>query len=182
MVKEILVTASLLGSGHLFGSSWQSFCEGVPDWPKGSEVPAASKYAGVAKVVDGAFTKSKWDKMKGKDFSEGKWVIIDARSKPDRSVGKVPKSVMLTADYKNASKNEIKEALVVKKVNKRLKSSYKSLADMTDVNYILFCNGKKCHRSSFGACELRKLGVPENKLFLMLGGFPEWKDRGYPTR
>ncbi len=49
--------------------------------------------------------------------------------------------------------------------------------------FIIYCNGKKCHRSSYGACLLRtKIGVPAKNVYLMLGGFPEWKAAGYPVR
>ncbi|SMF51823.1 rhodanese-like domain-containing protein [Pseudobacteriovorax antillogorgiicola] len=178
---KLSIVIALLLAADAYGKTWQKFCEEVPDWPKGSVVPGDEAYKGVAKPVDGAFTKGKWDMMK-KGSSSEKWIIIDARSKSDRGVGKIPKSAMITADYKDDSKNQFKEKTIVKKVNKMLKSSYGSLADMKDVRFILFCNGKKCHRSSFGACEMRKMGVPENQLFVMLGGFPEWKDRNYPTR
>jgi len=180
---SLSIAITFLGSaGVSYGADLDKFCKEVPNWPKGQEVPPDASYKGIAKPVDGAFTKDKWDKMKKGDKSAGKWLIIDARSKPDRSVGKVPKAALITADYKDDSKNEFKDSILVKKINKKLKTKYASVKDMTDVNLIVFCNGKKCHRSSFGACQLRKLGLKVDQVHVMLGGFPEWKDRGYPVR
>jgi rhodanese-related sulfurtransferase len=53
---------------------------------------------------------------------------------------------------------------------------------MNEVRFIVFCNGRKCHRSTFGACKLRDMGIPRENVYVMLGGFPEWKDAGYPTK
>lgn len=186
---KILLIISALFSTSAFAKDWKTFCKDVPVWPKGSEVPADAEYKDLATPVDGKFAKEKWDYMKkrkgslaAKGPNSRSWVIIDARSGKDRSVGKIPKSALITADYKDSSNNQFDDSFVTKKVNKLLKSKYASVKDMKDVNFIVFCNGKKCHRSSFGACELRRLGVERDNTFIMLGGFPEWKDRGYPVR
>ena len=160
---------------------WTALCEEVPRWPKGQEVPPNETYQNLATPVDGAFVQGRWKVMK-EGSSKEQWVIIDTRSKPDRSVGKIPRAVLLTSDYHDVQKHEIKDAKLIKKVNKRLKKQYASIQGMQDVRFILFCNGRKCHRSSFAACELRRMGVPKDHIFVMLGGFPEWKSRGFPVR
>lgn len=187
MIKTLLMSAALLAPTSLAAKDWQSFCKEVPVWPKGSEVPPDAEYKDLATPVDGKFAKEKWDAMKKRKGSMNargpdSWVIVDARSAKDRSVGKVPKSALITADYNDASKNQFNDTFVTKKVNRLLKSKFPSVKDMKGVNFIVFCNGKKCHRSSFAACEMRRLGVQRDNLYIMTGGFPEWKDRGYPVR
>ncbi len=159
------------------------FCSEIPKWPRGQLVPDYSEYldAHVGTPVDASFTKSKYRK-KG-------WVIIDTRGQKDRAVGKIPKTVMMSTDYTNPALNEITVENFTRKITKHLKKHEKisyspSLEELrNDYKYIIFCNGKKCHRSSYGACLLRmNIGIPEENLFLMLGGYPEWKEAGYPTR
>ena len=154
---------------------------GVAKWPKGSKVPEDKKYTdnhvGTPRTPQFAFSK----------YSKPNWIIVDARSKKDRGVGVIPKTISITADYNDPSKNEFKKAKILKKVNRflnRKKTTYKTFEDMAkNVNFIVFCNGVKCHRSSFGACKLREFGVKMEKVNLMLGGFPAWKEqKGYPVR
>ena len=173
----------LMMSGISEAKSLSEFCSEVPEWPRGQEVPADSVYlsAHVGTPVDVNFMKSKYRK-------EG-WVLIDARGQKDRAVGKIPKTVMMTSDYKNPMLNEITMENFINKVTKHIKKQNKKdnnplLAELRhDYKYIIFCNGKKCHRSSYGACLLRKnIGIPEENLFIMLGGYPEWKASGYPVR
>jgi len=159
------------------------FCSEIPKWPRGQLVPDYSEYldAQVGTPVDASFAKSKYRKKR--------WVIIDARGQKDRAVGKIPKTVMMTSDYTNLSLNEINEENFTRKITAYLKKYEKinhspSLEDLkNDYKYIIFCNGKKCHRSSHGACQLRMdIGVPEENLYIMLGGYPEWETAGYPIR
>ncbi len=173
----------LLISSVSQGATLAEFCSEVPKWPRGQLVPGNSEYldADIGTPVDVAFTKSKYRK-KG-------WVIIDVRGQKDRATGKIPKTVMMTADYIHAELNEITSDNFTKKITRYLKKIEKldhslSLEELrNDYKYIIFCNGKKCHRSSYGACLLRMdIGVPAENVFLMLGGYPEWKEAGYPTR
>ncbi len=108
-------------------------------------------------------------------------MIVDARAKADRGMGKVPKTLNVVSDSKNSAKHEFTEATFLKKFNKKRKTSYASVKDIKE-NLILFCNGQKCHRSSWAACELRKAGMPADKIHIMTCGFPCWKAKGYPTR
>ncbi len=173
----------LMMSGISQATPLSEFCSEVPNWPRGRLVPNHSEYldAHVGTPVDANFSKSKYQK-KG-------WVIIDARGQKDRAIGKIPKTVMMTSDYKNPSLNEITEQNFTRKItmyiNKYEKNDNSPSLDelRNDYKYIVFCNGKKCHRSSYGACQLRMdIGIPKENVFLMLGGYPEWKEAGYPTR
>jgi len=170
-------------SGIAQATPLSEFCSEIPDWPRGQLVPNHSEYldAHVGTPVDATFAKSKY-RTKG-------WVIIDARGQKDRSVGKIPKTVMMTSDYVNPALNEISEENFTKTITAYLKKYEKinhspSLEELkNDYKYIIFCNGKRCHRSSYGACQLRmNIGISEENVFLMLGGYPEWKGAGYPTR
>ena len=170
-------------SGISQATSLSEFCSEIPKWPRGQVVPDYTEYldAHVGTPIDADFVKSKYQ-TKG-------WVIIDARGQKDRAVGKIPKTVTMTSDYINPELNEITEENFIRLVNKYLKK-YEKINHLpsseelkNDYKYIIFCNGKKCHRSSYGACQLRmQLGIPEENIFLMLGGYPEWKEAGYPTR
>ena len=170
-------------SGISQANPLSEFCSEVPKWPRGQVVPDNSEYldAHVGTPVKASFAKSKYRK-KG-------WVIIDARGQKDRAVGRIPKTVMMTADYTDPALNEITEENFTRKITNYLKKHEKinhlpSLEELRNDNkYIIFCNGKKCHRSSYGICLLRmNIGIPEENLFIMLGGYPEWKDAGYPVR
>ncbi len=170
-------------SGVSQGATLAEFCSEIPKWPRGQLAPNDAEYldAKIGTPVDAVFTKSKYRK-KG-------WVIIDSRGQKDRATGKIPKSVMMTADYTNPEMNEITSNNFTEKITRYLKRYEKidhspSLEELrNNYKYIVFCNGRKCHRSSYGACLLRiDIGVPEENVFLMLGGYPEWKKAGYPTR
>ena len=170
-------------SGFAQAKSLSEFCGEIPKLPRGQLVPDYSEYfdAHVGTPIDASFAKSKY-RTKG-------WVIIDARGQKDRTVGRIPKTVMMTADYKDPALNEITEENFTRTITKYLKKHENidhvpTLEELKYNNkYIIFCNGKKCHRSSYGACLMRMdIGIPEDNMFLMLGGFPEWQDAGYPTR
>ncbi len=153
-------------------ASYEPFCKKIPEWPKGSDVPSDSEYKvnNVGTPITAQFAKSKW--------KQPDWLIIDTRGKQDRALGKIGKTVLLTADYKNEKKNEITEEKLTKKIKRLTKNdNFKTWDDIknSNLNFIVFCNGKKCHRSSFAACELRRKGIPEDRVYLMLGGYPEWQ-------
>ena len=173
----------LMVSGISHARPISEFCSEVPKWPRGQLVPEYSEYldADVGTPVEADFTKRQYRK-KG-------WVIIDAKGQKDRAVGKIPKTVLMTADYKDPALNEITPENFSKKITKYLKTHEKidhqpSMDELrNNYKYVIFCNGKKCHRSSYGACLLRMvIGVPEKNVFIMLGGYPEWKEAGYPVR
>jgi rhodanese-related sulfurtransferase len=179
----ILVLTIFFSSSSAWAEPLTEFCDKVAAWPLGQLVPDYKHYidATVGTPIEPDFMKSK--------YSSKGWVFIDARGQDDRSVGKIPKTVLMTADYRDPKLNELTPDNFATKVNKYLKKyqglnkqlSIEALAN--DFKFIIYCNGKKCHRSSYGACLLRtKIGVPEDNVFIMLGGFPEWKAAGYPVR
>ncbi len=179
----ILVLAMFFSLPSAWAEPVTEFCNKVPAWPLGQLVPDYKSYidAEVGTPVEPGFMKDKY-RTRG-------WVFIDARGQDDRSVGKIPKTVLMTADYRDPKLNELTPNNFVSKVNKYLKKyqgvnkrlSIETLAH--DYKFIIYCNGKKCHRSSYGACLLRtKIGVPAENVYIMLGGFPEWKAAGYPVR
>ena len=187
---------------------WKSFCESVPFWQKGLEVPGNEVYKkfGFEPINANAIMKKNGNKtvldnrFHYKKNKNG-WLFIDARSKPDRSAGTIRRSVSITSDYsfeKNKEKNpKLAESDASRKLNEfrdestflallndgfklgKAKKTYNKIADI-DKEIVLFCNGKKCHRSTWGACMLRTLGY-KKPVKIMLGGFPEWKDAGLPT-
>ena len=183
-MKMILTLIVLfMMSGISQAASLSEFCSEIPNWPRGQLVPDHSEYldAHVGTPVDADFVKSKYRK--------NGWVIIDARGQKDRTVGKIPKTVMMTSDYVKHELNEITEENFIKIIIKYLTKYEKidhspSFEELkTDYKYIVFCNGKKCHRSSYAACQLRMdFNISEENVFLMLGGYPEWEAAGYPTR
>jgi len=178
-----LAFTMFFSSSSTWAESVTEFCNKVPTWPLGQLVPEYKNYidAGVGTPVEPDFMKSK--------YRTNGWVFIDARGQEDRSVGKIPKTVLMSADYRDPKLNELTPDNFVTKVNQYLKKyqgvtktlSIEKLAH--DYKFIIYCNGKKCHRSSYGACLLRtKIGVPADNVHIMLGGFPEWKAAGYPVR
>jgi len=183
-MRTILTLIALfMTSGILHASPLSEFCSEVPKWPRGQLVPDYSEYldANLGTPVDADFAKSKYRSIG--------WVIIDARGQKDRAIGKIPKTIVMTADYTNPDLNEITVENFTEKVIAYLQKYMKiqhtpSLEELRkDYKYIIFCNGKKCHRSSYGACLMRmNIGIPKENVFLMLGGYPEWKSAGYPTR
>lgn len=179
----ILVLAVFFSSPSAWAEPLTEFCNKIPAWPLGQLVPDHQSYidATVGTPIEPEFMKSKY-RTKG-------WVFIDARGQEDRSVGKIPKTVLMAADYRDPELNELTPDNFVAQINKYLKKyqgvkkelSLKALAN--NYKFIIYCNGKKCHRSSYGACLLRtKIGVPVDNVYIMLGGFPEWKAAGYPVR
>jgi rhodanese-related sulfurtransferase len=155
------------------------FCAEIPTWPPGSEVPSNDKYlaANIGKPVDAKFV--------AEHYKKSDWVLIDARADSDRAIGKIPGAVLATSDSKDASKHEFTKEILEQKLGEYFQAKgapVTSFDDLKSKKIALFCNGRKCHRSSHAACELVKLGFSPDNIFLLLGGFPEWKDAGLPIR
>ena len=109
------------------------------------------------------------------------WLVLDARDKRSRGLfGIIPHTFLITADYLNPKDNEfitssmmkiLNSPLNLKKVNKRAIPTIKNILDLKKINYIIFCNGYTCHRSTWAACKLREMGVPYEKVHLVLSGY-----------
>lgn len=46
---------------------------------------------------------------------------------------------------------------------------------------LVYCNGGDCEDSEFAAVTLREVGVPGDKLGVLVGGFQQWETNGLPV-
>ncbi|MDH5446770.1 MAG: rhodanese-like domain-containing protein [Gammaproteobacteria bacterium] len=87
-------------------------------------------------------------------------LFVDVRTIKGWNEGRIPDSILLD-----------------------LKKTYskKSLAKHASVNdpIVLYCNGKKCMRSSKASIKAVKWGY--KKVYYFRDGFPAWKKSGYPV-
>lgn len=158
--------------------SWDRFCAEVPGWGDGQSVPVEAHYLAskVANSVDESFLLEK--------LGQRDWIVIDTRASTDIVMGKIPKTYHLAADYLDKQKNEFnkKNLLEVIKMHQERFVDSKNASSVLNYNYALFCNGRKCHRSTWAACELRRMGVPFERIHIFFDGFPKWRERGFPVR
>lgn len=177
-VLPFILINMLFTMSHSFGKSRQDLCEEVPNWKHFSDV---RKYPGVksyekmklAKVIGPSFIVEKINK-------EG-WVIIDARDQIARNIfGIILNSFLITASARNKSKDEFETKLLIERFNtptniEKLKirkiASIKTVEDLKNIKFAIFCNGYSCHRSTWAACKLRELGVPFENINLLLSGY-----------
>lgn len=98
------------------------------------------------------------------------FVLIDARSIGAR--GHIPNSVRILSDHDDPEEHEFKKEIFEKKIKDYLKKK-KGITnpDLTKLNYIIFCNGPTCYRTSWAACTLRKNGIRKDQLHLYLDGY-----------
>ena len=54
-------------------------------------------------------------------------------------------------------------------------------ACMTAVKVVVYCTGGNCEDSEFAALALKDAGVPQERLFVYLGGMNEWAANGRPV-
>lgn len=167
-----------------FGNSRESFCK-VKDWESGINT---KKEVGVELYKKLKIAKPIEGRIALKKIKKDGWIIVDARDKEARrATGKITGTILLTSDYNKDAENEFSKEKILKKLaNKKNKKiltrneikNVKKLSDLKNINYILFCNGYKCHRSTWGACQLREYGVPYENIHIVLGGFSQLKDHG----
>ena len=159
-------------------------CLKVPIWTKGSEVPSNQFY------LDNKIAHPITPKQLREHLGKPNWILLDVRKSGERVLGKIPKSIMITASYKSdgKDKNQFTKKNVLEKINKYLnmKTSYQgkveSFEDISNINFAVYCNGIFCHRSSFASCELRKWGIPFENTHIMLEGYPGWRENKFPIR
>ena len=176
LLKCVVLTAGLfvVNAGH--AADYKSFCSGVAGWEAGKEIPPAAEYSSLAKAIVSAKEASELAAAPDVAF-------IDARSEEDRKSGRIPHTLAIVSDSKAPAKHQFSdEKMVVEKLNKHFNTKYQSIAEFKKEKIVLFCNGTKCHRSTFAACSLRNMGFPQDHLYLMLGGFGEWKTAGLPVK
>jgi len=136
----------------------------------------------LATVVEPEFVVTK--------YLNDNWIMFDARGYESRILGKIPKTVVLESDpdpYSYERHRWRKKESILKAVNDYLKRYRGYERDVTfeefsNMNIVIFSSGDKCVRADYAACELRDLGVHFENIFLLNGGFPEWKAKGYPVR
>ncbi len=153
---------------------YKPFCEKVTKSPAGAPVPPDSDYEVLGKVIKATEAKEM--------LSKPNWLMIDTRIKTDYATGTIPKTLPIVAHYTDEKQDEFREATVLEKLNGFLKTKNKAVKEFTDLNFVLFCSGRKCHRTTYAACQLRDMGVAKDKIHMMLGGFPEWKEAGFPVK
>jgi rhodanese-related sulfurtransferase len=88
-------------------------------------------------------------------------LIVDARDNPSFAAGHIRGAL----------------SLPLGEVDARL-ATFRAKAPPT-ATIVVYCNGFNCHDSmDLGS---RLLGAGYRKVFVFLGGYPEWRDAGYPT-
>ena len=103
--------------------------------------------------------------------SEG-WVLIDARNKSSRAATGVFKgTAKITSDHSKPDKHQFTEKKLTKKLTKFFKKRGES-TDLKSKRLMLFCNGLKCYRSTWAACDLKIMGYDSSNLYLILDGYP----------
>jgi hypothetical protein len=165
--------------------SFEKICSQIKKWPKGQDVrkiPGLKAYSqhNIGTVVSGKFAMSKIRKKN--------WIVIDARDRATKlATGLVANTIDIISDYQDDSLHEYKKNIIVSKLSTKKNKKFLKrreiknilfFRDFKRIKVILFCNGYKCHRSSFAACELRRMGFPYENLFLSLGGYPELIEAG----
>jgi hypothetical protein len=101
--------------------------------------------------------------------------FIDARDKGARkSTGTFPGVAKITSDHHNAGKHHFTQGKLVKKLGKYFKKKGRAVASLDDIKgkkLVLFCNGLKCYRSSWAACDLMKMGFKKENVWVVLDGY-----------
>ena len=179
----------------------ENFCHGIKKWPKKAPILAPGQGKGLQETdLQKHFNTIDVGSALKNHMQKG-FIFVDTRKHSDRKVGQIPYSLKITANPKDTTKkgsaNEFSEKTLLKKINKLAKKiakknkkggnidlglagSYSSVSDLKDLQFIIFCNGRKCHRSSFGGCELLRLGVNKKNIHIMLDGYPGWSAANGP--
>ncbi len=183
----LLLTVFLGLTSSAFSKDWKALCKEIPKWPESKKIPPFTEYDQLAHTLSVDEGRDRWEEFKKWRRTKGatgkKWIFLDTRGKPDRIVGVIPRSIPLTSDPYDASKHEVTAENIIKKLNLVLDKTYKTIKDTQKDNiyFVVFCNGKNCHRTSYAACSLREMGFSRDDIFLMLEGYPGWVKKGYPT-
>lgn len=170
-------------------AGFESLCKKIKDLPKGSDLRTSIlletyKTHDLGNPVPDSFIISK--------LTSRYWMAIDARDqKTKNATGLLSNTLSIVADPKSETKNHFTKKKLLhhfqrKKVKRYLKrrkiSKITTKKVFEETNYIVFCNGFRCHRSSFAACQLRRMGVPSKNIYLGLGGFEGLKKNGAKTK
>lgn len=104
-----------------------------------------------ATTIDAAKAKALWD--------EGV-LFVDVRPDKDWEVGRIPSAVHLDVD------TDLSEKALLEEVGK-------------DEEFVMYCNGVKCMRSSRACTKAVAWGF--NRVYFFRGGMPDWRVAGYPV-
>lgn len=176
-------------SYQLSASEFEKVCKSIPNLQKGVDIRTIideKKFQDI-KLANPTDAKNVISKLKEKN-----WLVIDTRDKNTRrSLGGISNTLYLVSDpYKlelnQFTKKNILVLMAKNKTKKHLKNRHISnptdIDSLKNVHFIVFCNGYKCHSSTFAACQLRKFGIPFEKIYILLGGFDELVKAGAPKR
>ena len=172
----------------------EKFCfdmkEGIPSWPKKMTIEPGNTgrlneglFAGIAQIIT--------PKEAGKHLNEKKWIFIDNRIQQDRAPGVVPRALLMTVESLQPKEEEMSAQHLIASLNSMskadkeklgLKDKYTDVTEMSDLNFVTYCNGRQCHRAPMGACKLRKMGFTEKQVHLLVEGFPGWQEAGLPVK
>ncbi len=162
--------------------SLEQFCIAVPGW-RGINIPRdvnlQNAFHNIGNIVSSEFVLQ--------HYQEPGWIILDVRSKKARSnAGTFVYTAFVPAENRSVSadgfrQNSISESkkYILESINKAQKYMDKRIKrgafpyykNIAEPNYIIFCNGPTCHKTSWAACQLRSLGVPKEKINVFLHGF-----------
>ena len=162
--------------------SLEQFCNAVPGW-RGINIPKdvnlKNAFHNIGNIISSEFVLQ--------HYQNPGWIILDVRSAKARSdAGIFIYTAFIPAEdrsvskdgFRQKSKSESKKHILErinetqKYMNKRIKrGAYPDYKNIIEPNFIIFCNGPTCHKSSWAACQLRSLGVPKEKIHVYLQGF-----------
>ena len=108
--------------------------------------------------IDGAVTISVEE---AKELFDSEVLFVDVRKDSDWDAGRIPGAIHL-----DNKKGVLSEASLSSEVGKNEK-------------LVMYCNGPKCMRSSKGSASAVSWGFTD--VYYFRGGFPAWKDAGYPV-
>ena len=170
-------------------ASYESLCDEIGKLEKGQNLIKAighNKYIShkLATPVDAPFII--------KRLREKKWLVFDVRStKSIIKFGNIGNTIDIASYKLNSSQNKFtlsnlmnlfKNRKHKRYLDKRGILDFKFKEDLQEYNYIVFCNGSGCHRSSLSACQLRRMGVPFEQVYIGLGGANELIENGASFR
>ena len=173
----LIIIFNFISLHSAFSSS--RICGEVTKWEEGIHVPPAVEYEQQNIALPVSATEAYRLQV------QEKWTLLDVRGKYGHRAGIIPKAIRVEATAKYPKFNELTEKKLLRAFKRHFKkerTKVSNFSDLKKLDIIIFCNGFTCHRSTFAACWLRKNGFEYNKLRIMLGGYPQWRDSYLPMR
>ena len=146
------------------------FCNNLDDYAKNKE-STADHEAEIAQFATPLYANKAADCEIIKKYKQADWALIDARDKASRkATGSFDGAVFIESNHKDDSKDKFNEKYLLKSLGKHFGNKKITLDELKEKELVLFCNGFKCYRSSWGACSLSKLGFKKEKVRVVLDG------------